>query len=414
MIEPSPHDAQVAYLAVDRHKLDDIKPYAWKTADGGGSWSPIALGLPEGAIVHVVREDPLRRGLLYAGTEVGVFVSFDDGASWQPLKFNMPMTPVHDLVVKGDDLVAATHGRSFWILDDLTPLRQAGRSGAGMVLYRPQTAVRLHYPDAVDSRHPVGENPPAGAIIDYVLPAKPKGELTLDILDETGKLVRHLSSTKTTKEIQPPEWPDQIVPNDLIPAKAGMNRLVWDLRMDDPAQIPGAFYSGSQPRGPLVPPGRYQLQLKADGQTRTAPLLVIADPRVLGSDAAIREKTALAIATVADIDALHKAVNEIKTARKALAGRPSAMALDGQLRKIEEALMQVNMKGSEANLAFAGMLNEQYATFAASLDDADTALTAQHQAMYQSLHQRLTEQLAKWAALRPTAAAPRRDASLRN
>ena len=413
MIEPSPHDAQVAYLAVDRHKLDDIRPYAWKTADGGASWTAIAAGLPDGAVVHVVREDPVRHGLLYAGTEVGVFVSFDDGASWQPIKFNMPMTPVHDLVVKGDDLVAATHGRSFWILDDVTPLRQAGRSGAGMALYTPQTAVRLHYPDEVDSRHPVGENPPAGAIIDYVLPAKPKGELTLDVLDESGKVVRHLSSTKTTKEIQPPEWPDQIVPNDLIPAKAGMNRLVWDLRMNDPAQIPGAFYSGSQPRGPLVPPGRYKLQLKADGQARTAPLIVIADPRVPGSEAAIRERTALAIATVTDIDALHKAVNEIRTARRALAGRPSAMALDAQLREVEEALMQVNMKGSEANLAFPGMLNEQYATFAASLDGADTVPTAQHLAMYQSLHQRLTAQLAKWAQLRSTATAAERDKSLR-
>lgn len=403
MIEPSPHDAKVAYLAVDRHKLDDIRPYAWKTADGGASWTPIAAGLPDGAVVHVVREDPRRRGLLYAGTELGVFASFDDGASWQPLKLNMPTTPVHDLIVKGDDLVAATHGRSFWILDDLTPLRQAGRTSAGMVLYTPQTAVRLHYPDEVDSRHPVGENPPAGAIIDYVLPAKPKGELTLDILDESGKVVRHLSSTKTTKEIQPPEWPDQIVPNDLIPAKAGMNRLVWDLRMNDPAQIPGAFYSGSQPRGPLVPPGRYQLQLKADGQTRAAPLIVIADPRVPESAAAIRERTALAIATVADIDALHKAVNEIRAARKALLGRPSAATLDAHLRNIEEALMQVNMKGSEANLAFPGMLNEQYATFAASLDGADTAPTAQHQAMYQSLHERLNAQLAKWAELRASA-----------
>jgi photosystem II stability/assembly factor-like uncharacterized protein len=407
MIDPSPHDAAVAYVAVDRHKLDDIRPYAWKTADGGASWTPISAGLPDGAVVHVVREDPVRRGLLYAGTETGVFVSFDDGASWQPLQFNLPTTPIHDLVVKGNDLVAATHGRSFWILDDLTPLRQAQGDSSGMVLYTPETAVRLHYPDAVDSRHPVGENPPAGAIIDYVFPTAPSGEVTLDVLDASGKLVRHLSSTKTTKEIQPPEWPDQIVPNDLIPAKAGMNRLVWDLRMDDPAQIPGAFYSGSQPRGPVVAPGKYMLRLTANGETRTAPLLVIADPRVPGSDAAIAQKVALAEATVADIDALHKAVNDIRATRKALAGRPSAAALDRQMAAVEEQLMQVNMKGSEANLAFPGMLNEQYATFAASLDDADTPVTAQHRAMYENLHRRLAEQLAIWQRLRagPVAAA---------
>ena len=400
MVEPSPHDARVAYVAVDRHKLDDIRPYAWKTTDSGANWTPIAAGLPEGAIVHVVREDPERRGLLYAGTEIGVFVSFDDGATWRPLQFNLPTTPIHDLVVKGSDLVAATHGRSFWILDDVTPLRQVGGGTAGMVLYTPETAVRLHYPDEVDSRHPVGENPPAGAIIDYVLPAASTGELTLDVVDGGGKVVRHLSSTTTTKEIQPPEWPDQIVPNDLIPAKAGMNRLVWDLRMNDPAQIPGAFYSGTQPRGPVVPPGRYELRLTANGATRTAPLLVIADPRVPGSNAAIAEKTALAVATVADIDALHQAVNEIRMARKSLAGRAALAALDGRLVHVEEALMQVNMKGSEANLAFPGMLNEQYATFAATLDDADTPPTAQHRAMFEALHRRLTEQLAAWRRLR--------------
>jgi photosystem II stability/assembly factor-like uncharacterized protein len=407
MIEPSPHDAHVAYVAVDRHKLDDIRPYAWKTADSGASWTPIAAGLPEGAIVHVVREDPVRRGLLYAGTEIGVFVSFDDGASWRPLQFNLPTTPIHDLVVKGNDLVAATHGRSFWILDDVTPLRQVRGAAANMVLYTPQTAVRLHYPDQIDSRHPVGENPPAGAIIDYVLPAAPSGELTLDVVDSRGQVVRHLSSTTTTKEVQPPEWPDQIVPNDLIPAKAGMNRLVWDLRSHDPAQIPGAFYSGTQPRGPLVAPGRYELRLTANGSTLTEPLLVVADPRVPGSDAAIAEKSALAAATVADIDALHKAVNEIRTARKSLVGQPTMAALDGRLANIEEALMQVNMKGSEANLAFPGMLNEQYATFAATLDGADTSPTVQQRVMFEALHRRLTEQLAAWRHLHaePLAAA---------
>jgi hypothetical protein len=287
------------------------------------------------------------------------------------------------------------------------PLRQAADDASGIVLYAPETAVRLHYPDEVDSRHPVGENPPAGAIIDYVLPSAPAGELTLDVVDASGKVLRHLSSTKTSKEIQPPEWPDQIVPNDLIPAKAGMNRLVWDLRMDDPAQIPGAFYAGSQPRGPLVAPGRYELRLTADGTTRTAPLVVAADPRVPGSAAAIAETTALSVATVTDIDALHKAVNEIRAARKTLALRSAAAALDQKAAAIEEALMQVNMKGSEANLAFPGMLNEQYATFAQTLEGADTPPTAQHRAMYAMLHRRLGEQLAAWQHLRdgPVAAA---------
>jgi hypothetical protein len=398
MTEPSHFDLGVAYIAVDRHRLDDIAPYAWKTSDGGKTWISIAAGLPAGAVVHVVREDPVRRGLLYAGSELGVFLSFDDGSHWSPLQPGLPVSPVHDLTVHGTDLIAATHGRGFWILDDVTPLRQAKSSHAELVLYSPQTALRLHYPDQVNSRRPVGANPPAGAIVDYVLPADATTELTLDIIDTKGEQIRHLSSTKTNKEIQPPEWPDQIVSSDLIPAKAGMNRLIWDLRYDDPVQIPGAFYEGEAPRGPLVPPGRYELRLKLGEQTRTATLTVTGDPRVLNNDAAIAAKTELALATYRDIDTLHRAVNDIRTKRKTIKSGRANLGLDAKLARIEQTLMQVNMNGSEANLAFPGMLNEQLAGFAGSLEDADTAPTTQQQALYISLHQKLDEQLTLWKA----------------
>ncbi|HTD72398.1 MAG TPA: hypothetical protein VK652_02645 [Steroidobacteraceae bacterium] len=397
MTEPSHFDPGVAYIAVDRHRLDDIAPYAWKTSDKGKSWAPIAAGLPARAVVHVVREDPVRRGLLYAGTELGAFVSFDDGAHWSPLQHGLPVTPIHDLTMHGADLIAATHGRGFWILDDVTPLRQA-KGNEDLTLYSPETALRLHYPDQVNSRRPVGANPPAGAIIDYVLPADATTELTMDIVNAKGELIRHLSSTKTNKEIQPPEWPDQIIVSDLIPAKAGMNRLIWDLRYDDPVQIPGAFYQGEAPRGPLIPPGQYQLRLKLGDQTRAAALVVIADPRAPNSDAAIAAKTDLALATYHDIDILHRAVNDIRAKRKTLAGGRAGAGLDAKLARIEEALMQVNMNGSEANLAFPGMLNEQLAGFAGSLEDADTQPTTQEHALYTSLHQKLQAQLALWKA----------------
>ena len=416
MIEPSHYDAGIAYIAVDRHRLDDIKPYAYKTADGGKTWTSIVTGLPDGAIVHAVREDPVRRGLLYAGTERGVFVSFDDGGHWQSLQLNLPASPIHDLVVKGDDLVVATHGRSFWILDDVTPLRQItpATTAQNVVLYAPQTALRLHYPDEVDTHGPHGDNPPAGALIDYYLKTAPKGELTIDILDAQGTPLRHLSSTHSTKEVQPPEWPDQIVPNDQIAAKQGMNRLVWDLRVNDPVQIPGAFYSGPTPRGPLVPPGNYQVKLSVDGVTRIAPLTVVADPRSGNSAAAIKAKTELALAAEHDIDRLHRAVNAIRDARKQLAQAGKALtahpandgliaeadALSKRLDPIEQHLMQVNMKGSEANLAYPGMLNEQLASFALSMDDADTPPTEQHTAFYKSLHEQLETQLAAWRELR--------------
>src|SRR5437879_12159636 len=152
LIDASPHDGSTAYVAVDRHKLDDFKPYIFKTTDLGKTWAPIVNGIPEGAYVHAVREDPKKRGLLYAGTELGVFVSFDSGTHWQPLQLNLPVSPIHDLVVKDDDLVAATHGRSLWVLDDVTPLRQVTTQSAPAdpILYQPETSLRLHYPEELD------------------------------------------------------------------------------------------------------------------------------------------------------------------------------------------------------------------------------------------------------------------------
>jgi photosystem II stability/assembly factor-like uncharacterized protein len=419
MIEPGHFDAGGGYLAVDRHRLDDIKPYAYKTANGGKSWTSITTGLPDGAVVHAVREDPVKRGLLYAGTERGVFVSFDDGGHWQSLQLDLPPSPIHDLVVKNDDLVVATHGRSFWILTDVTPLRQLDPAAPApdLELYAPQTALRLHYPDQVDSRHPVGQNPPSGALIDYAFKAAPGDEVTLDILDTAGKQVRHMSSKDSGKEKQPPEWPDQIEPPDTIPAEAGMNRFVWDLRYDDPVQIPGAFYSGLAPRGPLVPPGQYQVKLALKGESRTAPMTVVADPRVPGADAAIQAKSALALAAYHDIDVLHRAVNEIRQVKSEIARLHKSFDADAAGRKlldegdalvtaavpIEEALMQVNMKGSEANLAFPGMLNEQLASFLSLFDDADTPPTKAQTAIFDALHRQLTTQLDKWAAVKQTA-----------
>ena len=185
-------------MAVERHRLDDFKPYIFKTTDTGKSWTSITNGIPDGAYVHAVRQDPKRKGLLYAGTETGVFVSFDDGANWQHLQLNLPTSPIHDLVVKDDDLVVATHGRSFWVLDNLTPLRQvsANSTQTDFLLYQPQVALRLHYPTEFDKRQPVGDNPPAGAMIDYYFKSAPKDEVTLDILDAQGKLVRHLSARR--------------------------------------------------------------------------------------------------------------------------------------------------------------------------------------------------------------------------
>lgn len=418
MIEPSRYDADTAYVAVDRHKLDDIKPYVFMTADGGRTWSRIDAGLPDGAVVHAVREDSVRRNLLYAATETGVFASFDTGRHWQSLQLNLPRSPVHDLVVKDDDLVVATHGRSFWILDDVTPLRQvaAAATAATAYLYAPETGYRLYYPDQVDMHPPKGQNPPAGALIDYYLPATPSGTIRLDILDAQGNVVRHLSSAAEKQAEQPPEWPDQVHAQETLPAAQGMNRFVWDLRYDSPAQIPDAFYEGLPPRGPIVFPGTYTLRLSYAGQTETAPLTIARDPRVKGSLAGLQQKFALSMEVYRDQDALHRAVNDIRAVKSAVEatlgktrGEPHGAALiteSNELLKrasaIEGLLMQVQIKGSEADLNFPGMLNEQIYAFSGLLEDADTAPNEQETETYADLHTRLDAQLKDWDALKST------------
>jgi photosystem II stability/assembly factor-like uncharacterized protein len=416
LIDPSPHDAAVAYVVLDRHKLDDFKPYIFKTNDSGKTWSAITTGIPEGAYVHAVREDPKRRGLLYAGTETGMFVSFDDGGHWQPLQLNLPVTPIHDLVVKDDDLVVATHGRSFWVLDDITPLRQVNAQSAqtDALLYRPQTALRLHYPTDVDKRQPVGENPPAGAIINYFLKTAAKEEVTLDILDAQGKLVRHLSSKEKKQNDQPPEWPDQVETPRVIPAAEGMNRFAWDLHYDDPIQTPGAFYYGEGPRGPLALPGDYQLRLTVGGKVQTAPLRLEIDPRIKDAEPAMPKQFELSAKVVGRIGELHQAINEIRSVKTQIEGlhkrfgederlKPALAAADDLAKKmaaVEEQLIQVNMKGSEGNLAFPNMLNEAFYSFSRTIEYADYGPTQPQTEVFKMLNDRLEEQLKKWTQIK--------------
>jgi photosystem II stability/assembly factor-like uncharacterized protein len=418
MIEPSRHDANVAYVALDRHKLDDIKPYVFVTSDGGKTWTRIDSGLPEGSFVHAVREDSVKRELLYAATETGVVVSFDSGRHWQSLQLNLPRTPVHDLIVKDDDLVIATHGRSFWILDDVTPLREVAAAAVGgtAYLYRPAVGYRLYYPDEVDARPPAGQNPPAGVLIDYYLPSAPTGPVTMDILDAKGAVVRRLTSVKPAQAEQPPEWPDQVRPANTLPVAPGMNRFVWNLRYDDPVQIPGAFYAELPPRGPMALPGEYTVKLTYQGQTHTAPLTLKVDPRVKGPLTGLEQKFALSMEVYHDQDALHRAVNDVRAFKgevaavlKEASGKPGDAALkhEGnallqQASKIEGVLMQVEIKGSEANLNYPGMLNEQIYSFAGLLHDADTAPTTTEVETYAGFHGRLEAQLAEWAKLKQT------------
>ena len=414
LIEPSPHDAGTAYVAVDRHRLDDLRPLILATHDYGKTWSVIVSGISNTAYVHAVREDPIRPGLLYAGTETGVYFSLDDGNHWQSLQLNLPTSPIHDLVVKDNDLVVATHGRSFWVLDDLTPLRQLDpKSTAAMVLYQPEPAVRLHYPDEIGRHEPAGDNPPSGAIIDYYLKQKPTDEVILEIWDKNNNLVRRISSRAEpeAEAEQPEEWPDRVPEAKTIPAEAGMNRYVWNLRYQDPEQIPGAFYSDDGPRGPVVAPGDYQVRLTLGAIRQTAVLHVIADPRQAVPEDAFTKQLALQLEVRDRVSQLHRTVNEIRDLKSQIDSLHHRFANNQEMHQalgvtknlkekisgVEEQLIQVNMKGSEANLAFPNMLNEEFDTFSHTIDQADAEPTAAEYNVFRMLSDKLDGQLATWA-----------------
>ncbi len=276
MLEASPFNAATAYAAVDRHRLDDVSPYIYRTRDGGAHWTRIERGIAANSYAQVVRADPVKRGLLYAGTELGAYVSFDDGDHWRSLQLNLPVASVRDLVVHDNDLVAATHGRSFWILDDVTMLRQMSDSvmSRPVTLFAPARAVRIRRSVSdntpVPPEEPHGYNPPAGAIIDYYL-AKPAASVVIEIVDTRGAIVRRYASDG---ELPKPTEPPQIAPEWLAPrpqppgAEAGHHRFVWDLRYPQPPaemyaytmQVMAGEGAETEPMGPLVLPGSYRVR----------------------------------------------------------------------------------------------------------------------------------------------------------
>ena len=285
-IEASHSEAGTAYAAVDRHRLEDYQPYLYRTRDFGKSWQSVANGIADGSFLNCVREDPFRKGLLYACTERGVYVSFDDGDNWQPLQLNLPTTSVRDLVVHEDDLVIATFGRSFWVLDNVTPLRQidSHAAAADVWLYKPGTAYRVRsgsdQSTPIPDDEPMAANAPNGAVLDYYLKEKSAGPIQLQIFNSDGRLVRRFASDDEAPKINPndlsfpPSWVRAPQP---LSAEAGMHRFVWDLRYP-PAK--GARGSFRRPSGPLAVPGKYTVQLTAHGKNSTQTLTVKMDPRV--------------------------------------------------------------------------------------------------------------------------------------
>ena len=291
-MEASHFDVQTAYAAVNCIRLDDMKPHIYKTNDGGKTWKEIVNGLPNDPI-NAVREDPFRKGMLYAGSERAVYVSLDEGEHWQTLRMNMPATSIRDLVIKDNDIVVGTHGRSFWILDDIAPLRELNTTiyNNPILLHRPSTAYRVRWGMYTDTPVPqeesAGENPPDGAIIDYYFKQPISGEVVLEILDAKGNLVRKFSSSDKPYTKPQDNVPDYWVrPQQTISTNAGGHRFIWDLHytpIDVPPSYPiGAVYQNTAPNttSPWAMPGVYTIKLNANEQSFTQPLTIKMDPRV--------------------------------------------------------------------------------------------------------------------------------------
>jgi hypothetical protein len=414
IIEPSPHSGATAYVAIDRHLLDDFRPYLFKTADYGKTWTKITTGLPDNSYAHSVREDPKRKGLLYAGTENGIYISFDDGGHWQSLKLNLPTTPIHDLTIKDDDLIVATHGRAFWVLDGIAPIRQlnAAASTDDAHLYQPSNVVRFRGPGfTLPAGIPVGSNPPAGAVIDYSLKSAPKEQITLEILDAHGKTVRKYSSKKTAEGASPDEEEFGISrPGEEIPTEVGLNRFVWDLHSEAPIKVPGAVGWGGRPEGPLVVPGTYQVKLTVAGKTSTGSFELTKDPRVPASQADLEKQQELALRIRDRVSVGNEAVNQLRSVRSQLdalkrrlsadtGAKPileSADALTKKLNAVEEKIIQPKSKSGEDPLNFPIQVVDQLVALQETVESADTAPTAASFTVYDELNSRLETQLAAW------------------
>ncbi len=425
-MDASHFDAATAYAAVNRFRLDDLHPYIYRTHDGGKSWQKITTGLPDNEPVNTVREDPVRKGLLFAGTERSVYVSWDDGDHWQSLKMNLPPTSIRDLVVHQDDVVVGTHGRSFWILDNVTPLRQFSPEVANVPaqLFVPQVTYRVRRNNNTDTplppEEPAGQNPPDGAVIDYRLGTPASGPVTLEIVDAAGQTVRHFSSADKPEPVNAKEFNVPMYwvrPARTLSAGAGMHRFIWDLTYPAPEVLTRDYpISAINHDTPLYPlgatalPGQYTLILTVNAKQYTQPLTVRMDPRVKTSPEDLRRQFELdqkiAGALHKDYEVLQQ-VRSLRAQLKPLTGSgpdavtKAATALEAKAAPIEgkEGGYGTRYLSTPEGRSLA-RLNSGLNALVNGLDTADAAPTTQQVAMFGELQKALEEQLAAWAQLK--------------
>ncbi|MGH9144769.1 MAG: WD40/YVTN/BNR-like repeat-containing protein, partial [Vicinamibacterales bacterium] len=457
-IEAGHFDPLVAYAAANTLRLDEIAPHFYRTRDGGKTWTEINAGIAGDAVANTIREDPRQPGLLFAGTDTQVWVSFDDGGHWQSLRHNMPAISVRDLQIKDDakcrcaDLIAGTHGRGFWILDDVTPLRQAAAIKAALArnepyLVKPGPAVRVRFavndPTPWPPELPAGESAPPGALIDYYLPHDARGEVKLEILDIRGKAVRAYSSAEPVFDPDPGKdpaaydavcrktptaaycglplyWP---APQFIVSPKAGMHRFSWDLKFDpvSPADLipagdeeaTGAVPGHTYPtyNVPWVPPGNYTVRLTVDGATRTQPIVVRLDPRVTIAPAALAELNALSTGLYWEAVDAHRAFNDAHTLAATLDTRSGQApdAVKGDLEALAPTGLQRNVRllrrrGTGPVTPSLEAVSNALQAAAMAMQAADVAPTATQVAAAVAARAQARRVMARWAAVKAKAA----------
>ena len=423
-LEGSHFDDESAYASVSRFRIDDLRPYIYRTHDGGKTWQPITAGLSNDAPIDTVREDPVRKGLLFAGSENSVWISFDDGDHWQSLQLNLPHTSMRDLWIHGNDLIVATHGRSFWILDDITPLRQISEQVARSKawLFRPAAAYRVRRDTNTDTPlppdEPAGKNPPDGAVLDYFLGEAASAAVTIEILDARGKLVRRYASTdKPTEEDLktlsiPPYW---VRMPQVVPADAGMHRWVWDLHYAPPGSLrhgyPIAAIPQDTPRLPLGPralPGSYTVKLTANGSTFTAPLTVKMDPRVKTSQAGLQQQLDMETELASMLTRSTEAIRQMGAVEKQIeklsheASGPVRESLEDVGKKIKALQDTGNAEAPAGRNISLSRLNAQVAGLYTDVDSADATPTAAQAAAVAKIRNDFSSAMDLWNKLKAT------------
>jgi photosystem II stability/assembly factor-like uncharacterized protein len=423
LMEASHFDDQTAYAAVNRFKLDDLHPHIYRTHDGGKTWKEIVRGIPDNEVVNSVREDPVRRGLLFAGTERAAYFSLDDGEQWQPLRLNMPATSIRDLVIHDDDIVVGTHGRSFWILDDMTPLRQLDASSRNETfLFKPRVTYRFRRNKNTDTplppEEPAGKNPPDGAIINYRLGAPATTPVVIQILDAGNRVIREFSSADSVESVEsdlpvPTYW---IRTQQRVAASRGTHRFVWDLHYPPPKVLghdyPISAIYGDTPRfplGPAVLPGAYTVRLSVNGRSYSQPLTVKMDPRVRMSGSALVLQRDIGVRLNDAISRAFAALSEVRARRALLkAQREGAKQKEvaDSLVALDSALAVIETGGTSGEAASLVRLNEELATLLDTIEGADAEPTTQAVAGAAELEKSLRATLTRWSEFQRTRLGP--------